>query len=415
MSVEKVLEHCPIGFMYDIYLPMNSQFETWLLRGKCTGQYITIPSRHFLKARRIYDKLPRDHWCYVCLMRKTFSQSFRRRLNKFWFDTDDTDQHFQRFFTISTSSFALLLENDENGHTSGHFGVWGLESLAFLTAQLAVGLARSEMLVCWRLVLRSRIHGIPIIHSHFTQMLVKGQCGLESFWCLAVTSYCEFIVHASQPRWEIPCEHFLILLLQRRAQSLPIRIQAVSILLSASAVCRSLGVCDHVLHIDHNVTILSKAETHISKQLREQHRYPQFDQVKRGTNAFASAIRHFAWEWHINLGMSLELTSIQWNFSWPCFEGLGFENGNSACDERDNIQDSSIRILIVINCPKLHPILYHVSQMIIQIGKPLMWRKKILQPSMMRNFKRFCCFLGSIFGSQYCGSDLEPGMMYFRN
>ena len=207
MTVEKVLEHCPIGFMYDIYLPMNLPFETWLLIDKCKGQYINIPSRHFIKARRIYDKLPRDHWCYVCLMRKTFSQSFRRRLNKFWFDTDDTDQHFQRFFTISTSSFALLLENDENGHTSGHFGVWGLESLAFLTAQLAVGLARSEMLVCWRLVLRSRIHGIPIIHSHFTQMLVKGQCGLESF-CLAVTSYCEFIVHASQPRWEIPCEHF---------------------------------------------------------------------------------------------------------------------------------------------------------------------------------------------------------------
>jgi len=70
-------------------------------------------------------------------------------------------------------------------------------------------------------------------------------------------------------------------------------------------------VCDHVLHIDHNVTILSKVETHISKQLREQHRYPQFDQVKRGTDAFASAIRHFAWGWHLNLGMSLELTSSQ--------------------------------------------------------------------------------------------------------
>ena len=78
------LEHCPKGFMYDIYLPMNLPFETWLFIDKCKGQYINIPSRHFLKARRIYDKLPRDHWCYVCLMRKTFSQSFRRRLNKFW-------------------------------------------------------------------------------------------------------------------------------------------------------------------------------------------------------------------------------------------------------------------------------------------------------------------------------------------
>ena len=172
MTVEKVLEHCPIGFMYDIYLPMNLPFETWLLIDKRTGQYIDIPSRHFIKATRIYDKLP-----------------------------------------LATIDAFLPCKK------------WN----ACVLPLVALG---------------GRIHRIPIHSFH------------ADFGDLAVTSYCEFIVHASQPRLEIPCDHFLILLLQRRHQSLPIRIQAVSILLSASAVRNSIRSKEEPMRLHQQSVIL---------------------------------------------------------------------------------------------------------------------------------------------------------------
>ena len=128
------------------------------------------------------------------------------------------------------------------------------------------------------------------------------------FWAILM-SFVHFILWASQPGLEIPCGHLLILFFQfwtlsPKSAHPMINIQTWS-RERQTADAEFSSICPH-----------SDCLASVSP--------------KRGANAFASSIRHFASEWQRNLGMSLEVASSQWNFIWPCFEGFGCENGPSS-------------------------------------------------------------------------------------